>query len=256
METVFWGVGVVGVSVVLAFAGFLVARRLVSYDLREAHNSSIAVMFGALYVMYGLIVGFSAYFVAYQYDTAQKVAQGEATSVEEIHRLAEGFPEAKRQEVQTLSEAYVRLVVDEGWPMMREGRVGGRRPSGTAKPPRPSLAFESGTEREDALYSQALTLVADLNEGRSSRLLEVREGIPAILWIVLIVGGVVTVCFTYLLGVQTELLHVVMILAYTLVLALILYAVRALDYPFDGLAQVGPDAFEAALSRMESQRSR
>lgn len=256
METVFWGVGVVGGSVLLALAGFLVARTLVSFDLREAHNSNTAVMFGALYVMYGLIVGFSAYFVAYQYDTAQKTAQGEAASVEEIHRLAEGFPETKRQEVQTLSESYARLVVEEGWPMMREGRISARAGEKADELRRSILSFESSTEKEDALYSQALTLVADLDEGRSLRLLEVREGIPAILWVVLIVGGVVTVCFTYLLGVQTELLHVVMILAYTLVLALILYAVRALDYPFDGLAQVGPDAFEAALSRMEAQRGR
>ncbi|QIN84932.1 DUF4239 domain-containing protein [Rubrobacter tropicus] len=256
METVFWGFLIVGLSAVLAFAGFLVARRLVSFDLREAHNSNTAVMFGALYVLYGLIVGFSAYFVSYQYDTAQKTAQGEAASVEEIHRLAEGFPETKRREVQDLAESYARLVVDEGWPMMREGRISARAGAAADELRRSVLAFESRTERDDALYSQALTLVADLDEGRALRLLEVREGIPSLLWVVLIVGGVVTVGFTYLLGVQTERLHVVMILAYTLVLVLILYAIRALDYPFDGLAQVGPDAFEAALSRMESYGGR
>ena len=256
METVFWGIGSVGVSVGLALAGFLVARRLVSFDLREAQNSNTAVMFGALYVMYGLIVGFSAYFVSYQYDTAQKTAQGEAASVEEIHRLAEGFPEAKRGEVQDLAESYARLVVAEGWPEMREGRTSARAGATADELRRSVLAFESRTETEGALYSQILTLVAELDEGRALRLLEVKEGIPSILWVVLLVGGVVTVGFTYLLGVQTEGLHIVMILAYTLVLALILYAIRALDYPFDGLAQVGPDAFEAALSRMESYGGR
>ncbi|HEV2091978.1 MAG TPA: hypothetical protein VGR18_02305 [Rubrobacter sp.] len=88
------------------------------------------------------------------------------------------------------------------------------------------------------------------------RLLEVREGIPSILWVVLILGGATTVGFTYLLGVRTEWLHVFMIAAYTLVLALTLYTIGALDYPFDGIAQVGPDAFESALSRMESHGGR
>ncbi len=55
-----------------------------------------------------------------------------------------------------------------------------------------------------------------------------------------------------LLGVRTEWLHVVVIAAYALVLALTLFTIGALDYPFDGVAQVGPDAFEATLSRMES----
>jgi len=49
---------------------------------------------------------------------------------------------------------------------------------------------------------------------------------------------------------------VVMIAAYTLILALILFTIGALDYLFDGVAQVGPDAFEAVLSRMESSGGR
>ena len=76
------------------------------------------------------------------------------------------------------------------------------------------------------------------------------------MWVVLILGGVVTVCFTYLLGIRAEGLHAFMIASYTVVLVLILYAVWALDYPFDGLVQISPDAFEAALSRMESQGGR
>ena len=251
-----WGVLVVGLSVALAVAGFAVVRRFVPFDLRESHNVNTAVMFGALYVLYGLIVGFSAYFVAYQYDTAQKTAQTEAASVEEIHRLAEGFPEAKRREVQGLAESYVRVVVEEGWPMMRDGRVSAKAGNISDELRRGVVAFEPRTEREDALYSQALTLVVDLDEGRALRLLEAREGIPSILWVVLVLGGAVTVCFTYLLGIRAELLHALMIAAYTVVLVLILYAVWALDYPFDGFVQISPDAFEAALSRMESYGGR
>jgi hypothetical protein len=47
-----------------------------------------------------------------------------------------------------------------------------------------------------------------------------------------------------------------MIAASTLVLALILFTIGALDYPFDGIAQGGPDALEAALFRMESSGGR
>ena len=96
----------------------------------------------------------------------------------------------------------------------------------------------------------------ELDEKRALRLLEVREGIPSILWVVLILGGATTLCFTYLLGVSTEWLHVFMIVAYTLVLALVLVTIGAMDYPFNGIAQVSPDAFEDAPSRMESYRGR
>jgi hypothetical protein len=72
------------------------------------------------------------------------------------------------------------------------------------------------------------------------------------MWVVLIVGGVVTVSFIYLLGVSTGWMHLTMIVAYTFVLVLILYTIRSLDYPSDDLVQVTPAAFEAALAGMEA----
>ncbi|MDP9440099.1 MAG: hypothetical protein M3P49_15395 [Actinomycetota bacterium] len=43
--------------------------------------------------------------------------------MQELHRLAEGFPDGERQEVQSLAEFYARTVVEEGWPLMEDGRV-------------------------------------------------------------------------------------------------------------------------------------
>ncbi len=79
--TVLWGVVVVTVAVVLALAGLVLARRVLPFPVREAHNANTATMFGALYVIYGLIVGFSAYQVADQFDAARRTAQNEAGSV-------------------------------------------------------------------------------------------------------------------------------------------------------------------------------
>lgn len=236
MGTVLWGVLVVGLSVALTLVGFAVVRRFVPMELWETHNANTAVIFGALYVVYGLIVGFSAYFASFQYDNAHRTVEAEAGSVQELHRLAEGFPEGERREVQELAESYARTVVEEGWPLMQDGRVSAKAGAISVELRRGVLAFESRTEGEGALYAQALTLVGELDQNRALRLLEVREGIPSILWVVLILGGATTVCFTYLLGVRTEWLHVFMIAAYTLVLALTLFTIGAHDYPFDGIA--------------------
>lgn len=42
VETVLWGVLSVALAVALALGGFAVARRLVSFDLREAQNTNTA----------------------------------------------------------------------------------------------------------------------------------------------------------------------------------------------------------------------
>jgi hypothetical protein len=181
VQTVLWGVLVVGPSVALAVAGFAVVRRFLPMDLRETHNANTAVIFGALYVMYGLIVGFSAYFASYQYDNAQRTAEAEASSVQELHRLAEGFPDGERQEVQELAESYARTVIEEGWPLMEDGRVSAKAGTFSVELRRSVLAFEPRTDWEGDLYSQALVFVGDLDQNRALRLLEAREGISSIL---------------------------------------------------------------------------
>ena len=231
MATVVWGVVVVFGAVVLAVAGLVPVRRLVPFQVRESHNPHTATMFGALYVVYGLMVGFSAYLVADQFDAAQRTVESEAGSVKEIYRLAEQFPEQKRREVQGLAESYARTVVEEGWPMMERGRVSGRAGEIGDELRRSVMEFGPRTDAEQEVYAQALTLVQDLDEYRALRSLEVREGVPSILWAVLIVGGMITVCFTYLFGMRTPRLHVLMVVAFTVVLARVLYTIRVLEYP-------------------------
>ena len=94
-----------------------------------------------------------------------------------------------------------------------------------------SWTSSSHTDAEQEVYAQALTLVRDLDEYRALRLLEVREGVPSILWVGLLVGGVITGCFTYLFGMRTPRLHVLMVVEFTVVLVLVLYTIRVLEYP-------------------------
>ena len=252
VATVFWGIVIVTVAVVLALAGMVLARRVLPFSVREAHNANTAAMFGALYVVYGLIVGFSAYQVADQFDAARRTVQNEAGSVGEIYLLAEQLPGPDRREIQGLVESYARALVEDGWPRMEEGGASARAQKIGDELRRAVMGFEPSTGAEQAIYAQGLTLVQEFDEYRALRLLEVREGIPAILWVVLILGGVMTIGFTYLFGMEAPRLHVLMIVSLTVVLVLVLYTIRALEYPFDGIVQVQPEPFELLLEKIET----
>lgn len=256
MIAVLVGTLVVTLIVVLAVAGLFVTRRLVPLPLRESHNAATGILFGALYVMYGVMVGFSVYLVANQYDIAQKTVEAEAGNVEEIHRLAGGLPEPERREIRDLTESYGRAVVEEGWPLMEQGRLSPRAEKLSDELREKVVDLDPGTAGEQAIYSQVLTLVQQLGENRNLRLLEAREGIPFILWFVLIGGGIITVALTYLFGMKTFWLHVVTVAALAMIIALILYTIHALEYPFDGTVKVDPEAFEIVLRGIEEDRRR
>lgn len=250
------GTLVVSLTVVLAVAGLFVVRRLVPLPLRESHNAATGILFGALYVMYGVMVGFAVFLVANQYDVAQKTVESEAGNVEEIYRLAGGLPQPERHEIRNLTESYGRAVVEEGWPLMEQGRLSPRAEKLSNDLREKVVALDPGTAGEQAIYSQVLTLVQQLGENRHLRLLEAREGIPFILWFVLIVGGITTVALTYLFGMKTFWLHVLTVAALAMIIALILYTIHALEFPFDGVVKVDPEAFEIVLQGIEEDRGR
>ena len=78
---------------VLAVAGLAAVQRLVPLPLRESHNAATGTIYAALYVMFGVTVGFSLFLVWQQYDTAQKAVESEAATVGELYALAGGFSE-------------------------------------------------------------------------------------------------------------------------------------------------------------------
>ncbi len=114
--------------------------------------------------------------------------------------------------------------------------------------------LEVSTQADQVLYAQGLERVHDLADARRMRLVEAHEGIPAVLWIVLIVGALVTVGFTYLFGLENTRAHRLMVAALAGVIALVLFTVGALEYPFSGGARVGPGAFELVLERFETSK--
>lgn len=225
-------------------------QRLVPLSLRETHNAATGTIFAALYVLFGVTVGFSLLLVWQQYDAAEKVTAREAATVEELYRLAGDLPEPDRGRVQGLAESYARVVMEEEWPLMRDGGTSPRAGELAVDLRESIQGFEPRTENERALRSEGLTQLDNLDEDRALRLLEVREGLPPLMWVVLVVGGVITVAFTYLFGLETLWLHALAVAALTVVVTLIFYTTAVLDYPFNGDLRVGPDAFELVLDRI------
>jgi len=179
----------------------------------------------------------------------------EANELAGVYFLAARFPEPDRERVQELARSYARTVVEEEWPLMERGETS-ERASSLLRELRFSLQnVDVNTGAAQVLYDQGLTRVHEVSDARRLRLLEVNQGLPVVLWVVLIGGGVVTVCFTYLFGLKNNWAHVLMVAALTLVICGILFTIATLEYPFAGQAEVRPYAFEEVLrSFQESGR--
>jgi hypothetical protein len=236
------------VPVLVAVAGLLVVQRLVPSERREGHNDVAGFIYAVLGVAYAVLLAFVVIAVWQDYKTAQANVESEAHELAGAYFLASQLPEPQRTRIQDLVRTYVRVVVDEEWPMMERGQTSEHADSLVSQLRLQILQFDPHTKGEQVLYERGLTQLHDAVDARRERLLEVREGIPTLLWVVLVGGGVITVSFTYLFGLKSNVAHALMVAALTLVICGILFTIGEFDNPFSGVVEIGPDAFKEVLS--------
>ena len=112
--------------------------------------------------------------------------------------------------------------------------------------------LEVRTPADGVLFEERLDRVHGVADARRMRMVEADEGIPAVLWGVLMFGGIVTVGFTYLFGLENTWAHRLMVVTLAAVIGLVLFTIGALEYPFSGGARIGTGAFELILERFET----
>jgi hypothetical protein len=146
------------------------------------------------------------------------------------------------------------VVVDEEWPLMAQGEFSPKAWA-TIDEIRDSIqSFDSSTDDQLLLDQHALERVHGLADARRDRLLASEEGLPAIMWVVLIGGGFIVVGFTYLFGMENNLTHILMVAALALIISSVLFTVASLNYPFRGDVHIGP-GLRADTLEVQDQRA-
>jgi hypothetical protein len=195
-----------------------------------------------------------------EYGAARETVEQEANAAADIFWLADRLPEPRDTHLQEIVRFYAEEVVDHEWPLMEQGQA----PLMTHERGAPSgwtiiddirqgiQNFEPRTKGEEQLYAEGLDQVDTLSDARRMRLVAAEEGVPGVLWAVLIFGGIAVVGFTYLFGLENTWAHRLMVVTLAAVIGLVLFTIGALEHPFSGGARIGTGAFELILERFET----
>jgi hypothetical protein len=242
------------VAMALAVGGLILVQVLVPTEVRRQQNDVAGFIYAVLGVTYAVLLGLMVVAVWEEWNAASVTADDEASSLAEVFWLADRMPETEGRHIQELARSYARVVVNEEWSLMAREKSSSRAWD-LLDDIRTSLQnFDPSTPEEQVVYEQSLERMRDLADARRDRLLEAEQGLPGILWVVLITGGVIVVGFTYLFGLDSTLIHLLMVASLALVIALVLFTVAALNFPFKGDITIGPDAMEHVLGRFETSK--
>jgi hypothetical protein len=248
------GLLIVAVAMLIAVGGLVLVQRLVSTEWRKQYNDVAGFIYAVLGVAYAVLLGLMLIAVWEEWNAAEDVTSDEANELAGIFWFAHALPQPQGRHIQELVRSYAQVVVEEEWPLMQQGRASPKAWATLDELRGTILGLDPTTGAPLVRYNQVLEQLHGLGDARRERLLAAGEGVPTILWVVLLLGGVITVGFTYLFGLQNTLVHTLMVAALAMIISLSLFTVAALDHPFEGAVRIHPAAFEQVLERFHESK--
>ena len=104
-----------------------------------------------------------------------------------------------------------------------------------------------------ALYAETLKRLNDLAEYRRLRIFANNDTVPPAIWLVLLVGGVFTVSYTFFFGMKNIKCQYLIATTLTVTIALILFLIYVLDHPFTGASKVSAEPLREVMAIMQKE---
>ena len=247
---------VVGLGVAISVLGLLVTVRIVPSQVRKSHNENVGFVIAVVGVVYAVVLAFIAIAVWETFNHCDELVQREAGFSGDIYLDAASLPAAVRDKVQSGIATYVKTVVDEEWPAMARGEPIGQKGWQVLQGLRSSLSeFRSSDAVEVALFSETFKALNLLYGARHERIIAHNQSVQPIVYAVIILGGLITVAFTFFFGMHSFGLHLAMTAGTGAMISLVILLVVAFDHPFRGEVNIKPDAFAELLTEIHSQQA-
>jgi hypothetical protein len=238
------GFVLVGGSIALAMVGLILVRRtLHKRELGEAQVVA-SYLLAVVGTLYGVILGLIVVDSLGKFEEARLTTEQESNALADIFLLSAYLPEERRANVQKHALAYLDSVIDVEWPMMARGKPSIETRRLAIALMQAVLEFEPKTNREQILFGAQVSAVTQFWNSRRTRMILAEQGMPPLEWLVLVLGGMITVIFTYFFKVDQVRLQLLMTTMLTTIIALNLYLVLMFAYPYSGDVMVEPDGFK------------
>lgn len=247
-----WWVGlfIAAVGVLLAVLVELAARWIVPVEFRRRHNDVAAAILSIIGVTYAVLLAFVAMLAWDGFNRAKATSYAEAGLVRDVANVAAGFPEPVQSALQNNIADYARTVIAVEWPAQAEGRRSDRAVAYLNEMDRMAINFRPSTATEGTLQAQLLRALMRLQDARQERMAAADSAIPAIGWVVLLLGGGLTIAFASFLGTPSLAMHLAMTSVLAVSGAQVLVLIIALSNPFRGDFRVSAEPFEFVLAQI------
>lgn len=186
------------------------------------------------------------------FNKAKAASYAEAALVLDVYNASIGFADPEMSAMRDDIIGYLETVVRVEWPAHAEGQVIDRGGAYLQKLNRLASGLKPTGVADGNLHAQLLQSLSRLWDAREQRLLAAETTIPAVVWIVTLVGGALTIAFGSFLGVPSLGMHLAMSATLAISGVLVVILIIALSNPFRGDFRVSTLPFDRVLAQIEA----
>jgi len=173
----------------------------------------------------------------------EKAVLTEANAAGDLYRTSEALEPAARDRLQREIAGYVAQVLADEWPALQHARRSAPTQQAMDRLARDVVTLQPATPREERVWPRLAEQTDDLLDARRQRLFLGEEGVGAVTWMVILLGGAVTIGFACFFHFASRGRQRVLTALMATVLALMIFLLLAMDHPLWGRLSVQPTAF-------------
>jgi hypothetical protein len=244
-----WQVGtVVDVALIaLALIGLYLFNRLVAWKHREHDTAMVGLSYALCGTVYAVLLAFVAGNTFETMDRGETIASEEANSLTALIFDGAGLGPQTAALIRHDSDRYIDVVARKEWPCQRAYKMEAANfEEGWEILRRMNVELAMFEPKSEGQASVKLEMERDINDlfaARRTRLLAANQHIPGAIWMMLIFGLGVVMCYVYLFGPHSFKIHVAVTVLTVLSIGFVFTVVIAEDYPFRGIVSVDSEAY-------------
>jgi hypothetical protein len=231
----------------IVLLGIWLIRRAVPAT-REGFDAEVSSqILGVVASLFGLLLAFVIVIEYQNFGSAQANVGQEADSLAAITRDSSALSPAQGARVRAAVGSYVRAVVTDEWPDLREGHQSVRASDDVNTIYAALEAAKPRSPEATAFYDDSVRQINAALIARRDRLDAAAGGLPSLILALVLVGALVILFYVMLVGSRSFWFHMIGACSIALVVAMSLVVLVDLSYPFSGDLVVSSDPFKAGV---------
>lgn len=243
---------IIAVFVGVSVGGLLFSRRHITKFLVFSREINDAVnYFGtAIAALYSVTLGLIAVASWSNFSSVAGLVSKEAATIGVLYRDVGGYPEPLRTELRRELRAYTVFVIEKVWPAQQHGLLLDQPTMMLTEIHQRILDYEPPTLGRQVMHAEAMRKFNELADLRRQRVDRVDDGLPFVLWVVVCLGGFLTIGVSYLFWIEDTRFHVLLLTLLSVFVGLMIFLIAALDRPFRGGVSVSAQSYETVIHRV------